>query len=71
MDSTLALLTGLLGSTYAFLGALIYLTQNAKEPPVVKTGIPFLGPLVGLLRGGPPFFASLRSGDRDGIKSLG
>ncbi|KAK8060982.1 hypothetical protein PG996_010912 [Apiospora saccharicola] len=60
MDSTLALLLGLLGTTYVFLRALIYFTQHPKEPPVVKAGIPFLGPLIGLLRGGPPFFAKLR-----------
>lgn len=61
MDSAFVLLLGFLGSTYVFLKALIYYTQHPKEPPAVETRIPFIGPLLCLLREGTPFFARLRS----------
>ncbi|KAI1801532.1 cytochrome P450 [Daldinia bambusicola] len=37
-------------ATYIFLLYLLHLTQDAREPPVIETEIPFLGPLFGMFR---------------------
>lgn len=61
MTSTLALCLGSLAAAYAFLSALLHFTQDAKEPPVVETSIPFVSPLLGLIPGMQNFFVKQRS----------
>ncbi|KAI0191057.1 cytochrome P450 [Astrocystis sublimbata] len=41
---------GLLTSTYIFLWALVFFTQDSKEPPLVPTLLPFIGPMIGMKR---------------------
>lgn len=36
--------------TYVFLWMLLRLTQNAKEPPAVLTTLPFVSPILGMVR---------------------
>jgi hypothetical protein len=44
---------------YIFLRCLLAFTQDAKEPVAQVTGLPFLGPLLGM-RGKAKFFIELR-----------
>lgn len=61
---------GALLVTYLFLGVivpsffrlLLDMTQDAKEPPSIVTGLPFVGPLVGIIRERSNFYLRLRSG---------
>lgn len=46
--------------TYIFLWALQHLTQNANEPPVVSSCIPFLGPILGMAKHKDRFHRHLR-----------
>ena len=39
----------------------LHITQDAKEPPMIPHAIPYIGPLVGLLRHGFKFFGIPRS----------
>jgi hypothetical protein len=48
------------GAIYVALRLLLKLTQHAKEPPAILTGIPFLGPLPGMLREKSNFYLRLR-----------
>ncbi|KAK7956418.1 cytochrome P450 [Apiospora aurea] len=51
MASTLAIVAGaIVALLYVFLRLLLYCTQDAREPPAIETGWPFIGPLVGMLR---------------------
>ncbi|OTB18120.1 hypothetical protein K445DRAFT_314939 [Daldinia sp. EC12] len=47
-------------ATYFFLLFLLHLTQDAKEPPAIETGIPFLSPLFGMFREKSRFYLRLR-----------
>ncbi|KAK3326670.1 cytochrome P450 [Apodospora peruviana] len=47
-------------ATYLFLLVLLHLTQDAREPPAILTEIPFLGPLVGMIREKSRFYIRLR-----------
>ncbi|KUI64580.1 25-hydroxycholesterol 7-alpha-hydroxylase [Cytospora mali] len=60
MAPTLAVVFGGLAATYFFLLCLLHLTQDAREPPAIVTGIPFFGPIVGLVREKSQFYLRLR-----------
>ena len=49
---------GLIGLllAYLFLWAVLYLTQDAREPPAVDTLVPFISPLTSLKREGSKYF---------------
>lgn len=57
MLSILSFIFGTVGTTYAFLFALLRLTQDPKEPPAIATTIPFISPIVGVLSSGMQKFA--------------
>lgn len=38
------------GVTYAFLWALLHFTQDAREPAPMLTTIPFISPILGMVR---------------------
>ncbi|KAM7187067.1 cholesterol 7-alpha-monooxygenase [Naviculisporaceae sp. PSN 640] len=60
MASSFSIALGLLATTYAFLRFLLHLTQDSKEPPTILTGIPFFGPLTGIIREKSRFYIRLR-----------
>ncbi|EEH19329.1 hypothetical protein PABG_01648 [Paracoccidioides brasiliensis Pb03] len=60
MPSPLVLALGFVLGAYAFLSALLHLTQDAKEPPMIETSIPFVSPLLGLILGMQKFVVELR-----------
>jgi hypothetical protein len=49
-----------LAASYAFLWALLHFTQDANEPPVVFTGLPFLSPIIGGVRWSMGFYNYMR-----------
>lgn len=49
-----------LATTYAFFWALLRWTQDASEPPTVENLIPFLSPIIGMIRKGSAFHNHLR-----------
>ncbi|KAI1420760.1 cytochrome P450 [Xylaria sp. FL1777] len=51
---------GAVAVTYFFLQALLYLTQDAKEPPVIETAIPFVSPILGMGKRSSRYFNYLR-----------
>ncbi|KAI1414862.1 cytochrome P450 [Hypoxylon sp. FL1857] len=57
---SLSVVFGGLAATYLFLRFLLYLTQDAKEPPAIVTGIPFFGPLIGMARQKSGYYNQLR-----------
>lgn len=58
--STLMGALGGLAATYVFLWALLHLTQLANEPPTVGTSVPFIGPILGMIRHKSRFHAHVR-----------
>ncbi|KAI2615544.1 cytochrome P450 [Hypoxylon sp. NC1633] len=60
MNPTFAMVIGSLGAVYVFLYALLHFTQDPKEPPAIRTWMPFIGPLPGFIRGTPNFLVKLR-----------
>ncbi|KAM7189586.1 cholesterol 7-alpha-monooxygenase [Rhypophila sp. PSN 637] len=60
MAGFLSVVFGVLLATYIFLRVLLHLTQDSKEPPAILTGIPFLGPINGMIREKSGFFVRLR-----------
>ncbi|KAI1868481.1 uncharacterized protein JN550_006397 [Neoarthrinium moseri] len=61
MSPTVALVVGAIATTYLFLRLLLRLTQDASEPPAIETGIPFLSPLIGMIREKSRFHVRLRN----------
>ncbi|EAQ82875.1 hypothetical protein CHGG_11051 [Chaetomium globosum CBS 148.51] len=59
-----------LAATYVFLRVLLNLTQDAKEPPAILTGIPFVEPLIGMIREKSRFHTRLRDTTRLPIYTL-
>lgn len=49
MASPFSVDLGVVASTYIFLRLLLHYTQDAKEPPVIATSIPFIGPILGMM----------------------
>lgn len=60
MQSTVAVGLVSIAATYVFLLALLHFTQDAKEPPVLGTTLPFVGPLIGMARGKSQFHSQMR-----------
>lgn len=60
MILSLPVVFGSLAATYVFLRLLLYWTQDANEPPAIVTGIPFLGPLIGMARQKSGYYNQLR-----------
>ncbi|KAI1074301.1 cytochrome P450 [Whalleya microplaca] len=58
--SVLAVVLGSIIATYVFFGALLRLTQDAKEPALVSTSIPFLSPILGMARWNMGFYLHMR-----------
>ncbi|KUJ11089.1 cytochrome P450 [Mollisia scopiformis] len=51
---------GGIGATYIFFWALLYLTQDSKEPPIVSSSIPFISPILGMIRWSMDFYPHMR-----------
>ncbi|KAG8163072.1 hypothetical protein KVR01_007550 [Diaporthe batatas] len=60
MQSILLVVLGSFTAVYVFLRLVLYLTQDRREPPAILTGIPFIGPLVGMIRERSDFHVRLR-----------
>lgn len=60
MVSIVALVTGGIASTYLFLRLLLRLTQDTSEPPALLTSLPFIRPLIGMIREKTKFHIRLR-----------
>ncbi|KAK3291993.1 cytochrome P450 [Chaetomium fimeti] len=70
MAPTISLVLGGLAATYVFLRVLLNLTQDAKEPPAILTDIPFIEPLIGMIREKSRFHIRLRDATRLPIYTL-
>ncbi|KAI0880050.1 cytochrome P450 [Annulohypoxylon maeteangense] len=60
MAPAVTIALGGIAATYLFLRFLLYLTQDAREPPAIETEIPFFGPLIGMFREKSHFYLRLR-----------
>lgn len=60
MPSALAIALGGFAAAYLFLRLILYLTQDAREPPAILTTVPFFGPLLGMFREKSKFHPRLR-----------
>ncbi|CAJ2507702.1 Uu.00g088880.m01.CDS01 [Anthostomella pinea] len=60
MTSMFALVLGSVGAAYVFVSALLYFTQDSKEPPAIETALPFISPLLGLVFGMQQYYVKLR-----------
>ncbi|KAI1849101.1 hypothetical protein JX266_005062 [Neoarthrinium moseri] len=60
MLPTVTLAVGVIATTYMFLRLLLRLTQDAREPPAIVTGLPFLSPIIGMIREKSRFHVRLR-----------
>jgi len=60
MTPIVGLVLGGLVATCIFLRFLLSATQDAKEPPAILTGIPFVQPLIGMIREKSRFYIRLR-----------
>lgn len=49
-----------IGAGYVFLKALVYLTQDPKEPPVVAGKIPFISPAIGIATEKANYYVRMR-----------
>ncbi|KAL3421935.1 25-hydroxycholesterol 7-alpha-hydroxylase 1 [Phlyctema vagabunda] len=56
---------GSVAATYVFLWALLHFTQDSKEPPVVSSTIPFVSPILGMIRWSMNFYAHMREEYRE------
>jgi len=39
-----------LAASYVFVWALLWFTQDAREPPIVENAVPFLSPIITMVR---------------------
>jgi hypothetical protein len=60
MASILALILGSIPVVYVFLFALLRFSHDSREPPLIETSVPFIGPLFGLILGMQKYFVELR-----------
>lgn len=60
MPSVAAIAVGGFTAIHLFLRLILHLTQDAREPPAILTGVPFFGPLVGMFREKSNFHLRLR-----------
>ncbi|KAM0809414.1 putative Cytochrome P450 [Seiridium cardinale] len=51
-------------ATFVFFWALLHMTQDKSEPPVVSTSIPFVSPLLGMVRWSMDFYSLMRERHR-------
>lgn len=49
-----------IAATYVFFRTLLRLTQDNKEPPVVSSSIPFISPILGMIRWSMDFYSVMR-----------
>ncbi|KAI1329975.1 hypothetical protein F5Y16DRAFT_61380 [Xylariaceae sp. FL0255] len=61
MLSLLVKVFGAAVATYIVLQALLHLTQDDKEPPVMGTFIPFISPILGMKRRNSRYYNHLRT----------
>ncbi|KAJ4392035.1 hypothetical protein N0V93_005656 [Gnomoniopsis smithogilvyi] len=66
----LTLVCGGIVCAYVFHRFLLQFTQHAKEPPAIETGIPFITPLVGMIREKSKYYVRLRDTHRLPIYTL-
>lgn len=59
LSNITATVAGLVG-TYVLFWALLHITQDAREPPTVEDSIPFIGPIIGMMRRGSGFHNYVR-----------
>lgn len=59
--ATPTLVCGGIVGVYVVLRFLLHFTQHAKEPPAIETGIPFLTPMIGMIREKSKYYIRLRS----------
>jgi len=50
MESTLTAAVAGIAALYVFLNALLYLSQDKREPKAVENSIPFLSPVLSMLK---------------------
>ncbi len=50
MAPTVTIAFGGIVATYLFLRFLLYLTHDPREPPAIAIEIPFVSPLIGMIR---------------------
>lgn len=60
MASTLVAAGAVLAALYVFLRALLFFTQDPREPPAVENGIPFVSPLLAMLSKKGKFYNEMR-----------
>ena len=60
MPSSILVVLGTIGAGYLFLKALVYLTQDPKEPPMVTGKIPFVSPAIALATEKANYYVRLR-----------
>ncbi|KAL2151436.1 hypothetical protein VTH82DRAFT_6534 [Thermothelomyces myriococcoides] len=70
MAPVVSLVLGGLAATYVFLRVLLNLTQDVREPPAILTDIPFVQPLIGMIREKASFYVRLRDQTRLPIYTL-
>ncbi|KAH9908578.1 cytochrome P450 [Xylariomycetidae sp. FL2044] len=70
MAPSVTAILGSLVTTYMFLRFILRLTQDAREPPAIQNGIPFIGPLIGIIREKSNFHVRLRDTYRLPIYTL-
>lgn len=51
---------GGIAATYIFLLALLRFTQDSKEPQAVLTTVPFVSPILGMVRWSKDFYSHMR-----------
>lgn len=59
--ATPSLVAGGIICTYVFLRVLLHFTQDAREPPAIESGIPFISPIIGMIRQKSGYYIRLRS----------
>lgn len=59
-SSAAVLVLGGIAATYVFFRALLHLNQDSKEPPVVSSSIPFLSPILGMIRWSMDYYPHMR-----------
>jgi hypothetical protein len=60
MTPTISAVAAGIAAVYLSLRFVLYITQYSKEPPTVLTGIPFVSPLLGMIREKSDFYLRIR-----------
>ncbi|KAF2870122.1 cytochrome P450 [Massariosphaeria phaeospora] len=66
----LATVVAVLAAIYFGLRQLLWATQDAREPPAIETALPFISPILGVLRWGKDYTVQLRDRTRAPITTL-